>query len=202
VSWHLSGTTLEACNCEAICPCRRIDGAPGGRSTTGECAGALSWVIERGEVEGVDVAGLAVVMVIWYSDDEPGSPWRWVLHLDERGDDRQRAELEAVFTGARGGTPERQFPWVYKPSDLLAVVPSAIHINHTPGQGWFRAGSAVMLQVRGPYVTESTVSCLIPGHERPGRELVSERLQADDDHFTFEFEGRCGFESTFDYTSD
>ena len=97
MSWHLSGTTLEACNCEAICPCRRIDGAPGGRSTTGECAGALSWVIERGEVEGVDVAGLAVVMVIWYSDDEPGSPWRWVLHLDERGDGRQRAELEAVF---------------------------------------------------------------------------------------------------------
>ena len=166
MSWHLSGTTLEACNCEAICPCRRIDGAPGGRSTTGECAGALSWVIERGEVEGVDVAGLAVVMVIWYSDDEPGSPWRWVLHLDERGDGRQRAELEAVFSGARGGTPERQFPWVYKPSDLLAVVPSAIHIDHTPGQGWFRAGSAVTLQVRGPYVTESTVSCLIPGHER------------------------------------
>jgi len=202
VSWHLSGTTLEACNCEAICPCRRIDGTPGGRSDTGECTGALSWRIERGQVEGVDVAGLAVVMVIWYSDDEPGSPWRWVLHLDERGDDRQRAALESVFSGERGGTPQRQFPWVYKPSNRLAVVPSAILVDHTPGRGWFRAGGAVTLQVRAPYATESTVTCVIPGHDRTGRELVCERLQAADDHFAFEFEGRCGFESNFDYTSD
>ena len=202
MSWHLTGTTLESCNCEAICPCRRIDGTPGGRSDTGECTGALSWLIDRGEVEGVDVAGLAVVMVIWYSDDEPGSPWRWVLHVDERGDDRQRAALESVFSGERGGTPERQFPWAYKPSNRLAVVPSAIHIDHTPGRGWFRADSAVTLQVRAPYVTESTVTCLIPGHDRTGRELVCERLQADDEYFAFEFEGRCGFESSFDYSSD
>jgi len=202
MSWHLSGTTLEACNCEAICPCRRVDGAAGGRSTTGQCAAALSWLIERGQVTGVDVAGLAVVMVIWYSDDEPGSPWRWVLHLDERGDERQRAALEAVFSGELGGTPQRQFPWVYKPSKRLAVVPSAVTIDHTPGKGWFRAGEAVTLQVRAPHVTESTVSCLIPGHERPGRELVCERLVADDDHFAFAFEGRCGYESTFDYSSD
>jgi hypothetical protein len=202
VSWYLSGTSLEACNCDAICPCRRIDGAAGGRSTTGECTGALSWRIERGEVEGVDVSGLAVVMVIWYSDDQPGSPWRWVLHLDDRGDQRQRAELEAVFSGARGGTPTRQFPWVFKPSDLLAVVPSAIEIDHTPGRGWFRAGGAVTVRVRGPYPTESTVSCVVPGHDRPGRELVCERLEAGDEHFSFQFEGRCGFESSFEYVSD
>ncbi len=202
MSWHLSGTTLEACNCEPICPCRRINGVPGGRSDTGECTGALSWRIADGEVEGVDVSGLAVVMVIWYSDDQPGSPWRWVLHLDDRGDQRQRAELEAVFSGARGGTPERQFPWVFKPSSLLAVVPSEILIDHTPGRGWFRAGRSISLQVRGPYATERTVSCVIPGHHRPGRELVCESLVADDEHFAFAFEGRCGFESSFDYRSD
>ena len=35
--FDLTGTTLEACNCDPICPCRRIDGVPGGRSTHGEC---------------------------------------------------------------------------------------------------------------------------------------------------------------------
>jgi hypothetical protein len=29
--------------------------------------------------------------------------------------------------------------------------------------------------------------------------VVAERLVADDEHFSFEFTGRCGFESTFDY---
>ena len=30
--WQLAGTYLEACNCEAVCPCRRIGGRAGGRS--------------------------------------------------------------------------------------------------------------------------------------------------------------------------
>jgi hypothetical protein len=46
------------------------------------------------------------------------------------------------------------------------------------------------------------VTCLIPGHDRPGRELVASTLRADDEHFRFAFSGRCGFESSFRYTSD
>ena len=72
--WSISGTYLEACNCDAICPCRRIDGSGGGRSTYGECTGSLSWRIEQGSIGDLDVAGLCVVMVIWYSDDQPRSP--------------------------------------------------------------------------------------------------------------------------------
>ena len=49
----------------------KIDGVPGGRSTHGICMGALSWMIEEGDVEGVDVSGLGVVLVICYEDDEP-----------------------------------------------------------------------------------------------------------------------------------
>jgi hypothetical protein len=46
--WRISGSYLEACNCEAICPCRRIGGRQGGRSTYGVCLGSLSWQIEEG----------------------------------------------------------------------------------------------------------------------------------------------------------
>jgi hypothetical protein len=200
--WAISGTTLEACNCVPICPCRRIDGTPGGRSTYGECLGALSWHIREGTVEGVDVSGLDVVMVIRYSDDEPRSPWRFVLYLSSRGDADQRRALEDVFLGRLGGTPARQFPWVFKPSEVLAVVQSEIVLDHTPGRGRFRAGGAVTLSMTEPYPTESTVSCVIPGHDRPGREVVAESLVADDEHFSFALTGRTGFESTFAYSSD
>ena len=197
--WRLQGTTLEACNCEPICPCRRIDGVPGGRSTFGECIGALSWHVEEGSVGDADLGGLDVVMVIRYSDDEPRSPWRFVLHVDGRGDDAQRQALEDVFLGRLGGTPAEQFPWVFKPSEVLAVHASDIDLDHTRGRGRFRAGGAVTVTMTTPYETASTVSCIIPGHGRAGREVVAERLVADDEHFSFEFTGRCGFESTFDY---
>ena len=197
--WSLSGTYLEACNCEAVCPCRRIDGAGGGRSTFGECTGALSWRIEQGSVGDVDLAGRSVVMVIWYSDDEAGSPWRWELHVDEQAGPEQVSAIERVWTGAAGGTPLEQFPWAFKPSTLLAVVPSRIEIDHTPGRGWFRAGSSVTLRVAGPFEQPGAVSCVIPGHHRAGREVVAEVLEASDEHFQFRFEGRCGYESTFAY---
>jgi hypothetical protein len=199
--WRISGTYLEVCNCDAICPCRRIDGNAGGRSTYGECTGALSWRITDGAVGEVELAGLCVVLVCWYSDDEPGSPWSWVLHVDQRADGAQRQALEDVYAGRLGGTPLSQFPWAFKPSNLLAVVPSAIEIDHTPGRGWFRAGGSVTVRVAGPFETQSPVSCVIPGHDRSGREVVAEVLAVEDEYFHFAYTGRCGYEATFDYGS-
>src|SRR6185369_4880434 len=60
--WRIRGSYFESCNCEAICPCRRIDGVSGGRSTHGECLGVLSWVIEQGNAGDVVLDGLAVAL--------------------------------------------------------------------------------------------------------------------------------------------
>src|SRR5205823_11746816 len=109
--WELAGTYLESCNCDAICPCRRIGGRAGGRSTHGICFGALSWWIESGRCGEVDLSDLAVVLASRYSDDEPGSPWSYFLYLDERADAAQHEALSEIFTGARGGTALEQFPW-------------------------------------------------------------------------------------------
>jgi hypothetical protein len=201
VSWRLSGSYLEVCNCDAICPCRRIGGVAGGRSSYGECTGALSWWITEGEVDGVDVSSLAVVLVLRYHDDEPGSPWTWMMHVDERAAANQRALLADVFTGRRGGTPLSQFPWVFKESTLLAIVPSRIDIDHTPGRGWFRAGGTVDVRIAGPYPEQTAVTCIIPGHDRSGREVIAERMHVDDEYFRFECSGRCGYEATFEYAS-
>jgi hypothetical protein len=143
-----------------------------------------------------------VVLAIWYSDDEPRSPWSWVLYVDERADEPRRTALEDVFAGRLGGTPLSQFPWAFKPSHLLAVVPCRIEIDHTPGRGWFRAGSSVTVRIARPYDTQSPVTCIIPGHHRTGREVVAEALDVHDDHFDFSYSGRCGYETTFEYASE
>src|SRR5947208_1132673 len=131
MSWRIRGTYFESCNCDAICPCRRINGVPGGRSTHGLCMGVLSWLIEEGEADGVDLSGLPVALVGNYSDDEAGSPWRWILYLDASASDEQRAALEGVFSGRLGGDAERHFPWAWKASELLAVRPMEIEVDHT-----------------------------------------------------------------------
>ena len=45
--WTVAGSYFEACNCEAICPCRRVGERAGGRSTYGICQFVLSWQVSR-----------------------------------------------------------------------------------------------------------------------------------------------------------
>src|SRR3954454_355723 len=146
-SWRIAGTYLEACNCEAICPCRRIGGQGGGRSTSGVCEGALSWVVQEGRAGDVDLSGLAAVLAVRYSDDEPGSPWDYRLYVDERGDERQREALAGILSGRMGGTAVAHFPWAFKPSRPLGVRAVPIEVSHERRGGWFRAGTYVTVRV-------------------------------------------------------
>jgi hypothetical protein len=202
VSWQISGSYLEACNCEAICPCRRIGGKPGGRSTYGECFGALSWIVEEGGAGDVDLADMRAVLACRYHDDEPGSPWTIVLFVDARGDERQRQAMADILTGRLGGTPQKQFPWLFKDANLVGVEALDIEIDHTPGRGWFKAGAKVEVRVREPVSDRETVTCVIPGHDRQGRELFSDSIEVDADPVVFAVRGRCAYESTFAYSSD
>jgi hypothetical protein len=200
--WQISGSYLEACNCQAICPCRRIAGVPGGRSTYGECLIALSWIVEEGRLGDVDLAQMKAVLASRYDDDEPGSPWTYALFVDARGELQQRQAMADIFTGRVGGTPTKQFPWVFKEAHLLGVEMLDIEIDHTPGRGWFRAGGKVELRVREPVPDQPTVTCVIPGHDRPGRELLSDSLDVNTGPLAFSVQGRCAYESTFAYSSE
>jgi len=199
VAWRIRGSYFEACNCDPICPCRRIDGVMGGRSTHGICMGVLSWVIEEGVVDGVDVAGLPVALALRYSDDEPRSPWTYVLYLDERETDAQRKALQGLFTGRLGGDAESHFPWVWKPSNLVAVRPADIAVEHIRRRQRLRIRDHVDVQIRDRYQDQGTVTCVIPGHDRSGEELVTERIAVEDEDLSFRFEDVCGYASTFEY---
>ena len=171
----------------------------GGRSTYGICLGALSWRVVQGHADGLDLAGLGVVLATRYSDDEEGSPWSFVLYVDDRGDEQQREALAAIFSGASPGTQVEHFPWAWKASKLIAVRPARIEIEHTPGRGWFRARGFVEVRIAKPVAGSEAVTCVIPGHERTGRELIAETLEVSDDELEFAFRGNCGYESDFDY---
>jgi hypothetical protein len=190
MSFRIAGTYLEACNCDAICPCRRIDGVPGGRSTHGICFGALSWRIDQGEARGVDLSRTGAVMTYSYDDDEPRSPWTLVLYVD--GPD----ELGEILLGRFGGDHIETLPWIRKPTAFVDVRSARIEF----GVGEVRLGETVRLRATTPFATDSAVSCIVPGHDRAGTELINDEVLVNDEPFEFELHGTCAFARGFEYT--
>jgi hypothetical protein len=198
--WRVGGLYFEACNCEAICPCRQLGGRKGGRSTYGVCDFALGWSIDAGQAAGIDLSGLQVVLAGSYSDDEQGSPWRVALYLDERAEARQREALEAIFLGRAGGTSFANF--ARNIAEVYAVRRARIAIDHTPGRRRIGAGQWVEVVERGPVPQDQTVSCAIPGHDHPGQEVFADVLAVREPKLAFEVRGRCGFATDYEYRSD
>ena len=202
MSWRISGSYFESCNCDAICPCRKIDGAPGGRSTHGECLGVLSWLIEEGEADGVGLDGLPVAMATRYSDDEEGSPWSWILYVDANATEEQREAIEGIYSGRLGGDAEKHFPWAWKASELVAVRPVEIEVEHSRRRQFLRVRDRVSVRIRDRYDGPETVTCVIPGHDREGEELVADEVVVEDGPLAFSYRGVCGYGSNFDYSGD
>jgi hypothetical protein len=162
--------------------------------------GVLSWLVNEGHADGVDLGGLAAALVIRYEDDEPGSPWSFVVHVDERGSEEQREALASILTGKLGGEDVLRLPWVRKPSEELAVRASRIELRVGGDRNELRVGSAVELTATKPFPTEERVSCVIPGHHIAGTEYYADRLAVHDEPFDSELAGNCAFVSTFSYS--
>lgn len=45
------------------------------------------------------------------------------------------------------------------------------------------------------------MTCVIPGHQRPGGELFSDSIEVDTGPLVFSVTGRCAYETTFEYSS-
>ena len=199
--WSLAGTYLESCNCDAICPCRTIGGVPGGRSTHGICLGVLSWFVEEGHAEDLDLSQTAAAIICRYDDDEPGSPWSIALHVEERASAASQAALAEILLGQRGGNQVAGLPWNRKPRIVSSVRASRIELDHVSERRWLRVADRVLLRVSRPVEGQPPVTCVIPGHHQPGIEYTTEVLRVDEELYEDEFVGNCAFASRFAYSS-
>ncbi len=109
------------------------------------------------------------------------------------------AAVEGIFTGRLGGDALAHFPWAWKASELVEVRRAAIEVDHTRARQWLRIRDHVTVRIRDRHHGPEAVSCIVPGHERTGEELVADELVVADGPLNFEFAGVCGYASTFDY---
>lgn len=106
--WHIAGSYYEVCNCEVVCPCRRQNGAMGGKPTYENCDFALSWWIKDGALGAIDLADMKVVMAGRW-ETTPGDPWRVTLYVDDRATAEQHQALADLFLGKAGGYIQSSF---------------------------------------------------------------------------------------------
>ena len=102
MTWTLKGTWYEACSCKMYCPCNFGPAEP----TQGWCSGFLAFAVDTGESNGINLDGTRTVLHAELPGDFTGGIDKGVLYLDESASPEQRAELEAIFQGKRGGVWE------------------------------------------------------------------------------------------------
>ena len=195
--WFVEGTYLDACNCEAVCPCRSHDGRPGGDSTYERCEFAISWMISSGAFGEVDLANRSVVLTGWYADDEPGSPWRVRLYIDDEATAAQHDALAQIYLGRVGGHPAATYAAAIE--EVLGVEPAAITLEYTKRRWSSTVDGHVAVRASIPASAEKAVVCAISGAENPGTEYSSDLFRVTDDPFDWELSGRASFVAPFAY---
>jgi hypothetical protein len=100
MAWRLKGRSAELCSCKMLCPCWL---GPGAEPDQGWCSGAFVFDISEGHSDGIDLSGCKTAVAF----DWPGDFWAGQgtarLYVDAAASDEQRPELEAIFSGQRGG---------------------------------------------------------------------------------------------------
>ena len=142
MSWQLKGTYFENCNCDVLCPC--------GASSlvlpadNERCVVAFAFNVASGEVDGVDVSGLSLVIVA----DAPGQMtegnWRVGVIMDAAASPRQAELLGAVFGGQRGGPMGALAPLMGEP---LGVQTARIQYSNGGTSHRVKAGDLVEMVV-------------------------------------------------------
>ena len=205
--WRVRGSYFEVCNCYAPCPCHHHGGRPGQRSQYDTCDFALSWRIQDGHYGPHDLRGLHVALAGRWDKTERAKPgaaitgpsWRVILYVDDRAMLEQRTALSSIFLGLSGGTPLENYAKAI--GEVYAVKPARIELDHTPGRESLRIGESIWAATARAFHVDETVTCGIPGHDRPGQELVATLMRVQDEPFRWTVTGRCGFSTDFDFRS-
>jgi hypothetical protein len=118
MAYRIEGKLLEVCSCNVLCPCW-IGEDPDG----GTCDSAMAWHIDKGEIEGVDVAGLTFALSVHIPGNvlTPAS-WKAAVFVSDAATDEQQGALLKVFTGQLGGAI----------ADFAALIGEVVSVERVP----------------------------------------------------------------------
>jgi hypothetical protein len=139
MAYWIEGDYFDACSCTVSCPCIFLS-----PSTEDFCDGLYAWHIGRGELDGVDLAGLSVAMAARSPKQMQDGNWKVVLYLDDRADADQTNALQAIFSGQAGGHFASLAPLI---GEVAGVVVASIAFTKENDSRRIEVGDAIEMQV-------------------------------------------------------
>jgi hypothetical protein len=191
MAWQLEGSYFETCSCDVVCPCTAslTLGA-----THDRCRVTLVFNVKDGDVEGIDVSGLAVAAVADTPKVMSEGNWRLGVFIDAAASDEQAEKLGAVFSGALGGPMQALGPLV---GENLGVERAPIEVREEGLRHSVRIGDAVDFEIEDvvPFGSDAGEPVRLAGVFHPaGPELtVARATRSRIDAFGIRYDGNAAF---------
>ncbi len=135
MGYQLRGSMLEACTCNAICPCWVGEDPDGGT-----CHGTIAWHFEKGEIDGVDVSGLTYAILLNIPDNALLGNWKVVAYIDDNATPEQEKAILGVYTGEKGGPVADMAGLI---GEVVAVERAPITFGLVKGKGELKIGTSL-----------------------------------------------------------
>jgi hypothetical protein len=162
MAYRVEGDLLEVCDCGVLCPCW-----VGEDADNGTCDAIVAYRVEKGEIEGTDVSGLSLAIMVRIPGNILKGNWRAAVIVDERASQAQEHALLNVWTGKLGG-PVADFAGLI--GEVVAVLRAPITFDVREGEGTLKVtgyADAALAPFRGPGEIATTlhnsVFSTIPG---------------------------------------
>jgi hypothetical protein len=141
MAWNLTGSYVETCSCELMCPCNlSLDHG----ATYDFCRVSLVFNIRRGEVEGTDISGRRVVLIADTPKVMTAGNWRLGVYVDDEANDEQFDKLVKVFGGQLGGPMAALAPLV---GEIVGVERASIEVDDDGLRHSVRVGDTIDFEV-------------------------------------------------------
>jgi hypothetical protein len=194
MAWKLTGSYAETCSCELMCPCNlSFDHG----ATYDFCRATLAFDIHEGEIEGTDIAGLKVVVIIDTPKVMTDGNWRLGMFIDERGSDEQADKLGRVFSGQLGGPMAGLVPLV---GEVVGVERARIEVHHDGLRHGVRVGDAIDFEIEDivPFGVDTGRPVRFDGMFHPVASdlTMAEAKRSRISAFGIEYEGKTGLSTS------
>jgi hypothetical protein len=194
MSWNLSGSYVETCSCELMCPCNlSLDHG----ATYDYCRVVLVFDIREGQVDGTDIGGVRVALVGDTPKVMTEGNWRLGVFVDERASDEQQEKLLGVFSGQLGGPMAGLAPLV---GEMLGVERARIEVEDDGVRHRVRIGDAVDFEIEDivPFGSETGEPVRFDGMFHPvGSNLtMAEAKRSRIDAFGISYEAKTGLSTS------
>jgi hypothetical protein len=190
MSWSLTGSYVETCSCELMCPCNlSFDHG----ATYDFCRVSLAFSIREGQIEGTDIAGRRVVMIADTPKVMTEGNWRLGVFIDDQATDDQFDKLVKVFSGQLGGPMAGLAPLV---GEILGIERAVIEIDDDGLRHRVRVDDTIDFEIEDivPFGVETGEPVRFSGMFHPvGSDLtMAEAKRSNINAFGIQYQGKTG----------